>query len=348
MMKTTSHEARSLHRGANQNRRQSYPGCRNVVLHADDLGMNESVNAGILRAFSHGVLTSASVLANAPACATAIDQWKQLLLRYAQGDFPSLEARGRLGDRLIPFDLGIHLNLTQGRPLTGDRYPAALLDHAGSFPGIFKLASTLLTLGPKFQRVIEAELCAQIEVLHDCAILPSHLNAHQYVDLLPVVASIVPRLLKRYGIRVVRVPWERRLFRSTLWQRFQPRHWCLAQIKRMFAFHQLVRMHRARALFPDGYFGTAHAGQIDLALMQTFITQVGTGITEICLHPGAPAPDTHPTANQHDWHDPLAAGRSNELSLLTSPELVELLESRNIRLTRLSDLAARCSSSAAA
>ena len=38
-----------------------------VVFHADDFGMNRAVNDGVLRGFEQGALTSASILANAPA-----------------------------------------------------------------------------------------------------------------------------------------------------------------------------------------------------------------------------------------------------------------------------------------
>jgi predicted glycoside hydrolase/deacetylase ChbG (UPF0249 family) len=317
------------------------------VLHADDLGMNESVTAGIFHGFSHGLLTSTSVLTNAPGCAAALKQWKELLLRLAHEELPSIKARRRLGDPLTSFDLGIHVNLTQGHPLTGERYPPPLLDGEGCFPGVFGLASRLLKYGARFRQAVEAELHAQIEVLLDCGIAPTHLNAHQYADLLPVVASIVPDLLNRYGVRVVRVPWEKRLFRSTLRQRFEPARWCLGQIKRMFAFHQLVEMRRRKLFFPQTFFGTAHAGRIDLALMRTFITAAGSGVTEIAMHPGAPAPSLAQAPNEAGWHDPLV-GRAAELSLLASVELIDLLETQQVRLTRLSSLPARQPISAAA
>jgi hypothetical protein len=116
----------------------------------------------------------------------------------------------------------------------------------------------------------------------------------------------------------------------------------------MFAFHQLVVTRRNQIAFPHGYFGTAHAGRIDLPLMQTFLAGAGSGVTEICLHPGAPAPSWVVAECDAGWHDPLAAGRSAELSLLTSPELVNLLLAQQIRLSRLTDLAAHRPASAAA
>ncbi len=270
--------------------------CRNLVLHADDFGMNEAVTEGILQGFSQGLLTSTAILTNAPGCARAIAQWHDLQARFAERDLPSIEARQRLADSLAPFDLGIHLNLTQGRPLTAGSYPPWLLDDDGRFPGVFGLARRLWISGWKYRAAVERELTAQIEVLLDHQISPTHLNAHQYIDLFPCVTAILPELLRRYSIRVVRVPWERGLTRTTLLRRFEPVHWrlgnwCLGQIKRMFAFHHLVEMTRHGVAHPAAYFGTSHAGRIDLDLMKRFVMTAGPGLTEIGMHPGCPVSD---------------------------------------------------------
>jgi len=312
---------------------------RRVVLHADDFGMNDQVNSGILRGFSHGLLTSTSILANAPGCTAALAGWINLEARFASGDIPSINARRCLADPGDGFDLGIHINLTQGRPLTRERYPARLLDRDGLFPGAFVLAARLVGPGQKYRRAIEAELCAQIEVLVDRGINPTHLNAHQYIDLLPGVSVLVPDLMRRYAIPVVRTPWETHLTRTTLASRFEPANWCLAQVKRLLAFHQLLRMQRSNVTRPAAYFGTSHAGRIDLDLMRTFISAAGPGITEIGMHPGNFTAATTATNVDDGWFDPLAAARGKELALLTSPELAHLLESHHVRLARLRDLA---------
>lgn len=100
--------------------------------------MNRAVSDGILHGFRHGLLTSTSLLANAPDAARALSLWKGLLIERSNGLLPSAEAHRRLDDPDCPFDLGVHLNLTQGRPL-GDRYPGELLDAEGRFPGVFSL-----------------------------------------------------------------------------------------------------------------------------------------------------------------------------------------------------------------
>lgn len=321
---------------------------RRFVLHADDFGMNDAVSSGILEGFRSGLLTSTSVLTNAPGCSQALVQWKELQARFAAGGLPSSEARQYLSDSMAPFDLGIHLNLTQGRPLTGGKYPSELLDGEGWFPGVARLARRLLFGGWKFRDFIEQELKAQVEVLLDHGLSPTHLNAHQYVDTLPVVASLIPALLARYAIPVARVPWERSLTRTTLFYGFEPLNWCLGQIKRVFAFHHLLEIGRRGIAHPAAYFGTSHAGRIDLARMLLFIHAAKAGITEIGMHPGS-AVTTETASASHDcWHDPLAGLRPNELALLISPELALLLETHDIRLGRLSDLASRASLPAAA
>jgi predicted glycoside hydrolase/deacetylase ChbG (UPF0249 family) len=318
-----------------------------LVLHADDFGMNEQVNAGILRGFTHGLLTSTSILTNAPGCTAALAGWKNLTAESLNDGVPSLTSRRNLADSPGHFDLGIHLNLTQGRPLTAGRFPHRLLDPQGRFPGVFALAARLVVAGQTYRRAIEKELCAQIEVLVDGGLAPTHLNAHQYVDLLPPVGAIIPRLLRRYSIPVVRTPWETHLTQTTLLNRFEPANWCLAQVKRMLAFRHLVQMQRVGAAHPAVYFGTSHAGRIDLDLIRVFIAAAGPGVTEIGMHPGSGNPPT--TAETDDgWFDPLAAGRERELALLTSPELAQLLEAHQVQLVRLRDLSCRAINRAAA
>jgi hypothetical protein len=114
------------------------------------------------------------------------------------------------------------------------------------------------------------------------------------------------------------------------------------------AFHHLVRMQRSRVPHPTAYFGTSHAGRIDLDLMRIFIAAAGPGITEIGMHPGTGDPAATTADVDGGWFDPLAPARGRELSLLTSAELAQVLESHHVRLVRLRDLASRGSSRAAA
>ncbi len=175
-----------------------------LALHADDFGMNRAVSDGILHGFRHGLLTSTSLMANAPDAARCMSQWKGLLVEQSNGRLPSANISRRLGDPDYPFDLGVHLNLTQGRPL-GDRYPAELLDAEGRFPGIFSLFARLRRSGDKLAMQFERSRRRQIQFLCDHGLRPTHLNGHQYVEMLPATAELVPELMERFGIKAVRL-----------------------------------------------------------------------------------------------------------------------------------------------
>jgi predicted glycoside hydrolase/deacetylase ChbG (UPF0249 family) len=305
-----------------------------LVLHADDLGMNRAVTAGVLAGFRDGLLTSTSVLANAPAVVEALRHWKDLVAEHAAGRLPSAANRKRLDDPSGPFDLGVHLNLTQGQPLSAG-FPAELLDAEGRFPGIFPLFARLARSGKRFRAAILLELAAQVAMVCDHGLRPTHLNGHQYIEMLPAVSKLMPELLGRFGIHVVRVAWEAGLWRSTVLRgRFWL--WPLAAVKHRFARRFRTRMDSLGIRHPAVFFGTAHAGRIDLGLLEQFLTAAGASpLVEVALHPGGPSKGTTPDEQAAGWHDPLAACRRNELRLLRSAELAAHLESAGWRLGRL-------------
>ena len=309
---------------------------KRVVFHADDFGMNAAVNQGILIAFREGLLTSTSLLANAPAAEEACRKWPVLIDELDASKLGSSEARQELGDPSLPFDLGIHLNLTQGRPLTGDRYPSAFLDKNGNFPGIGSLFHRLNRASAEQRSRVAAELQAQIEKMCDSGFRPTHLNGHQYIELIPVIAEMLPEMLKRYSIPVVRVAHESGLTRSVLFQG-RMTAWGLGLIKQYYARLFFRRMRRAGFAFPDRFFGTAHAGRIDLATLSKFLDDSRESrCTEIGLHPGTESLGC--AIIGEPWFDPLQASRSVELTWLCSEKLRENLIARRRQLGRLKSL----------
>lgn len=307
-----------------------------LVLHADDLGMSPAVDEGILQGFRRGLLTSTSLLSNAPDAAQALHEWKSLTADHAAGQLLSAESRKSLDDPGTPFDLGVHLNLTQGRPLTADRFPSELLDSEGRFPGIFRLFASLQRHGRRFHEAVLAELERQVQFVCDHGLTPSHLNGHQYIEMIPAITAIVETLLPRFGVKSVRVARERSLLRTTV-LRGQPQRWPLAIVKRFFAERFRSRMDAMKMSHPDVFFGTAHAGSIDLALLQQFLAAArGISRVEVALHPGTASVGPCVTDQTDGWHDPLANARPHELAMLTSPELPAMLKTAGWRLGRLS------------
>lgn len=307
-----------------------------VVLHADDYGMNSAVNAGILRAFRDGLLTSTSLLANAPGADAACAAWPKLTDDLRSGSVASSDRRRQLGDHQEPFDLGIHLNLTQGRPLSTS-YPDELLNGHGQFPGIGPVFRQLRCPGSRFRAAVLQELQLQIQRMLDHHIQPTHLNGHQYVELMPGVSELIPELVTKYRIPVVRVARETGLVRTVLGSgRVAP--FGVALIKRYYA----ARFQRLRSISPlkspIRFFGTAHAGLVSRSILSQFLRFSSPhGCTEIGLHPAIePGADARPASDE--WYDPLENLRPNELNWLCDPATVDLIASCGQRLGRLSQI----------
>lgn len=313
--------------------------CLTLILHADDFGLNTAVTEGILRGFDFGLLTSTSLLANAPGAKNALRAWQQRTRERDEHVLPFSLLRDGLDDPGRPFDLGVHLNLTQGRPLTADQYPAELLDREGRFPGIWRLFARLGNQRRKFLAAIAAELAAQIEFVIDHGLRPTHLNGHQYVEMLPTVADVLPELQARFEISVLRVASEPALTRTTLWHDFRPHAWLVALVKRHYARQLGGAARRPGASAPQVYFGTAHAGRINAEMMELFLDHAGRdGTVEIGMHPGLQDDSIRPHEISDGWMDPLADLRADELELLESPTLARRLRFRGVRLGRLAEL----------
>src|SRR5438552_10820876 len=84
---------------------------RQLLVNADDFGLSPGVNRGILEAHHAGLVTSTSIMANLPAA----DDGAALV-----GTAPRLE-------------VGVHLNLTAGAPLSPAVEIPSLVRENGSF-----------------------------------------------------------------------------------------------------------------------------------------------------------------------------------------------------------------------
>src|SRR2546428_11848064 len=77
------------------------PDARRLIVNADDFGLSAGVNRGVLEAHEAGVVSSVSVLVNAPGWTDAAQRLRDL----SSPSFPELRA-------------GLRLNLTTGRPVS--------------------------------------------------------------------------------------------------------------------------------------------------------------------------------------------------------------------------------------
>src|SRR5574337_787269 len=128
-------------------------GMKQLVVNADDFGLTEGINRGILEAHRRGILTSTTLLANGAALESAV----ALAIESPQ-----------LG-------VGIHLNLTQGRPVSDPYRVPSLVDEGGCFFGGPASLARRILLGKVRPAEVEREFAAQIEKVRGAGLEMTHL-----------------------------------------------------------------------------------------------------------------------------------------------------------------------------
>jgi len=149
-----------------------------VIVNADDLGMTEDVTRDILTCFDAGRITSATIMANGDAFETAC------------------EGVHRLG---LAHRVGVHLNLTSGRPLT-----TGMRSYCDG-SGYMRVPFRRLFATPSALAAIMAELRAQIGKVVAAGLKPSHIDSHHHIINSWPYARIALRVAREFGISRVRL-----------------------------------------------------------------------------------------------------------------------------------------------
>ena len=145
---------------------------RALIVNADDFGLTRGVSAGILEAHRHGIVTSSTVLVTADVDRRQLDEARDTGL-----------------------GLGLHVNLTLGKPLTRGR---SLVDGGGRFVRDPRRAADIAEA-----KDVRAEVEAQIARFEKLVgRLPTHLDSHHHVGLYPPVRDVVLDVARALGLPV--------------------------------------------------------------------------------------------------------------------------------------------------
>ncbi|OPA75772.1 hypothetical protein BVG16_20810 [Paenibacillus selenitireducens] len=158
-----------------------------VIINADDFGLSAGVNQGIIEAHEAGVISSASVITNMPGCKGA--------LAYAR--------------RTPTFGVGLHVNLTDGRPLSPPHtVPSLVYPENGLFHSRYETWKS---------EDIERELQAQWQAFRSAGLKPTHIDSHTHIHLLyPAVFQAVAKLALREMVPIRYRPDQALLADSTI------------------------------------------------------------------------------------------------------------------------------------
>ena len=234
---------------------------RRLIVNADDFGLAGSVSTGIIDVFQAGQLSSTTLMVNMPGTEEAVD----------------------LAEHHPGLGVGLHFNLTEGRPLTDAR---SLVDSNGVFLHRGELIRRSVR-GRVEADEITRELTAQLDRFVSFGLTPTHLDSHQHVHMVPTVFRAMASVLSERipALRVV-VPAGHHTARP------QPAtmavnallRLCAASIRRRFPGRtndRFVSLHQ---------LGTSQSWNKD-AYRSLIDSVPSQGVTELMVHPFAEADD---------------------------------------------------------
>ena len=286
-----------------------------VVVHADDLGICASATSGIVDLHRRGRLDRVSVLPNGEAFEQAMSALKEI-----EG-----------------LSMAVHLNLTEGRPLSDPAAIPLLVDRRGffrhSFLSLWASHQFVFWARRPLERQVERELGAQVERFRRAAGAGTvSVDSHQYVHLLPFVFAVLARHADPWGIREIRTVNEPLAFGARLpagaVDLLSPnllKHLLLNHLSRRPA----SLLDSRGIAHPDHFVGVFHSGRMTAAAARRSLAAIARGrpastdAVELLFHPGVVArtdlPEHLRNSRRNRFY--LSPRRRAEMAALLSSEL---------------------------
>jgi hypothetical protein len=266
---------------------------RSLIVNADDFGRTRGVSAGIIEAHLHGLVSTTTALVNLPGALQDVAQ--------ACRQAPSL-------------GLGVHLNLTLGRPVLSPAHVPSLVASDGSFHPPDALAALA---GHIDARQVASEWRAQIEAFRMTGATLDHLDSHHHAALLaPALWEACLALAVEFGCGV-RPPAPRAARDDILFSRF-PSH-----ARRYAAGDARRRLLASGVPSPDGLVTRFYDRRATLPGLLVILAATPEGTTELMCHPGR-------VDEQLQRESGYAQARELELFTLTSARAMQAVSRHGI------------------
>ena len=253
-----------------------------LIVNADDYCYSEGVSRGILETIRNGIVTATSVLANG----SNFEKHISTLL-----DVECL-------------DIGVHLTLTSGKPLTKKMRDLVSFNNCEFPKSKAKMAGAILS-GKIKARDVYSEWKAQIQRCRQSGVAIKFLNSHEHLHCLPLLLKVVRHLMHEHNIPYLRNP-------TAEWFGFPN----IGGLSRNIILQFLYLLnYRYSDNFTPTLLGVNKSGKLDLGYFERRLPTLQKGKAyELMCHPGLPdlndKIDAHLLA-YHDWKGELDA-LSNE------------------------------------
>ncbi len=154
-----------------------------LIVNADDFGLTSGVNTAVIECYLAGSLSSATLMVNTSAFDEAVEMAK---------------ANTGLG-------VGLHFNLTLGRPLSSLHEISSIAMSDGTFyPRA--MCEKRLIMGRIDTDHIRREFQAQVERFKASGLKMTHIDSHQHIHIFPKVFDIVAEFCAENALPL-RIPW---------------------------------------------------------------------------------------------------------------------------------------------
>lgn len=289
---------------------------RRLIVNADGFGFAPGVNRGIERAVADGIVRSTSCVVN----------------------FPEIEELPSFVSRWPHVSVGVHFNLSIGRPITDPSRVPTLVDGEGRFWGA-RFPRRVLSRAVS-REDFRRELRAQVQRMVDLGTVPSHWDGHQNKHLYPPFFQEAIAVAGQSGVHRMRAP-NRHLIPARRHGRSRTR-----ALGRYYATHPrrvvthtyghalgaLARhrgMRMADRLISPAYIGANAKWALDTWLY--IIESLPAGTSEIYCHPGFVDDALRERAAY-------VQERELEVAVLTAAELQPKLRATGVELACFRDL----------
>ena len=292
-----------------------------MIVNADDFGLTSGVNRAIVEGNRSGIVTSATIMANAPAYAEA----------------------GALARATPTLHTGCHVVLIDGQPITSGAQTlingATLENNLGTTR---RFRSSLkdfarAALGKKLSAAeIQKEAEAQIARIQSAGITVTHVDSHKHTHMFPQVLRPVLRAARALGVKAVRNPFEPIRAWPIAGTLGAPGMWlrCAGVMSFQLFAREFSKAVREEGMYTtDGTVGIAATGMLNQKTLSAILTALPEGTWELVCHPGYSDDDLRAAGTR------LLQSREIELEALTSAETKSLLKRQNIQLMSYADLA---------
>jgi len=237
---------------------------RRIIINADDFGLTQGVNRAVIQLHQGGILSSATLMANAAETGRAI----QLALQT-----PGL-------------GVGCHVVLVDGSPvLPPSEIPTLIDPGTGQFHRKLTTFLRLLLLGRIHPRDILLEASAQIAHLTTRGLHLTHIDTHKHTHMFPAVLRPLLQTARALGIFAVRNPFE------PLWSRRATPTASLSRRIEVKLLHRLEPsfqriVHKEGFTTTDGSLGVLATGSLTAETIDFLLRSMPHGTWELVTHPG--------------------------------------------------------------